>query len=97
MTSTSGRPIKNREYSSPRKRANWATALLVILGIFTVFSIVGTIGEIETLQNMKNGEPVTAEELEAKGSGVPDADITSIVLSIAIAIAFLFWLAKPSQ
>ena len=97
MTSNSGRPIKNREYSSPKKRADWATALLVILGIFTVFSIVGAMGDIGTLQDMKNGEPLTAEELEARGGGVPGAEIIGTALSIGIAVAFLIWLFKASS
>ena len=87
----------NRQYSSPRKRANWATALLVILGIITVISIIATIGEIGLLQRLENGETATVEELEASDTRVTIIGVIYIAGFIVTGITFLVWLAKVSM
>ena len=67
----------NRQYSSPKKRANWATTLLVILGIITVISMASTVAEIRLLQRVQNTSttaiagtgPIPVPNVTAEGPG----------------------------
>ncbi len=78
-------------YRSPRRRARWAIALLVLVALVSAVAAASDLAERDLLQHLKDGERITLQELEA--SDDRQGLIATIYLGLYLlsAITFLFW------
>jgi hypothetical protein len=78
-------------YRSPRRRAQWAIALLVLVALVSAASAAFDLSERNLLQRFKDGERVTLQELEASDDRQAPAATVFLVFFIVSAITFVFW------
>jgi len=78
-------------FRSPRQRAYWAIALLVLIALLSVVSLVANLSERELLQRIKDGDRVTLEEVSANDDRQAAIARLSLTAFVASAFTFIFW------
>jgi hypothetical protein len=84
--------ITSASYRMPNRRAQWATAFLVIIAIVGVVSVVSDLMERDLIQRMRDGGEVTLQEAEASDDRQAAIAVIQLGLLIVSAITFLMWL-----
>ena len=84
-------------YSSPKTRANWAQALLVIYGVVSAVLIISTLAEVRMVQRVLDGAFVSEADLLANDSRQAAIGSLAFVAFILTAVLFLTWLHRVSK